>query len=576
MAGPGPATPVQPPHLRRFLRRAGRRLRIARALRRTARLAPSVAATCLLLVLAGRLTPLHPTDPLALALALTAALLLAGVTVLDRSPPAQVARVADRGLGAQDVLSTALELGERADVLADRVRHRARALVGSRRPHQAVPISPPVGRLACAGALGALALVAGMAANPQDARRQLRAEVRADLEAAAAPLDALARTMEQPAAPGGPEGAQRAASPDHPAGERAGEGTSAEGSAPLDPALARQLRDLADEVRDASDPAEAAAQLRRAQADLAASRSPEVVARATAAKGLDRAVEFLPLMGFGDPNHPESATEQLDEAADHAPTMKPEERTTLADRLDELAQTQRAGSPPMADALAQAASALRAGDSEAARAALGAASKAQTAALAAAAAAERRAGAAAALSAPTDRLAAAAAAGHAAAGSQGPGGTNGGTNGGAPGDGRGGGGGGQLAGQTNGQGGGAVVGAKGGTGSGVSAQGRPADVDGDGNAAIPEFDFTEQNGTLTEQGAPPVTVAVGGGGASGEGDGDVVGHSQRDAEDGSAVVAGSDAAAQYQAQATTAVQRPDIPAAVRDLVRRYFAQLGNG
>ena len=70
-------------------------------------------------------------------------------------------------------------------------------------------------------------------------------------------------------------------------------------------------------------------------------------------------------------------------------------------------------------------------------------------------------------------------------------------------------------------------------------------------------------------------MPVQGGGASGEGDGAVVGHAQTDAEDGTALVAGSDATAQYQAQATTAMQRPDIPAAVRDLVRRYFSQLGD-
>jgi hypothetical protein len=100
-------------------------------------------------------------------------------------------------------------------------------------------------------------------------------------------------------------------------------------------------------------------------------------------------------------------------------------------------------------------------------------------------------------------------------------------------------------------------------------------VDSDGNVLIPELDYTEENATLTDQSVRGVPVPVKVGGGSGEGDGAMVGRAQADAEDGTALVAGTDATAQYQAQATTAMQRPDIPAAVRDLVRRYFSQLGD-
>ena len=367
-----------------------------------------------------------------------------------------------------------------------------------------------------------------------------------------------------------------------------------------DTATAARLEELARQLEALDDLENAETLLERAEADLGASLNAETEARKAAATGLDRTLAMLPLLGFANPNSPETAATQLERASKHVAGMRDEELDALAKRLAALAETQRLGDPELEAALERANQALRNLDRDAAGAALAEAADLQRSALAQVEAAENRAELAGEVGATANDLnrarqahdaSRAAADGGGGQPGQGPNGrsreSNGEGDGGQSGvqAGQGQSQGGQGAGQqpstaggnqqgaSGDRGNGGAAGAKGGTGSGLSDLAASAGAN-DQDTAFPELAFDEiqeaidvgSDAILTPGGVAQVDAAGG----------PMVELTDVPTADGGAAVPLAQALPSYEAQATTAIERPDIAAEDRVLVRRYFDQLNQG
>ncbi len=569
--------------LRRLLRRSRRRLRANRALRALARVAPWAAGVALVIAGLGRVVDLAWADPIAIVGALAALVAATAGAALRRVSLMDAALAADSGLRTGEVLSTSLELGDRSDVLANRVRQQARVAAGSGSARRAVPLHADPKRLGAALLIGALAGWAIVAFNPQDARRAERAETRRVLDLAATRVRVAASTLSE----------------DDPADEAARQAQLA-----ADAATAARLEELARQIEQLDNLEDAEALLQRAEADLGASLTAETEARKAAATGLDRTLAMLPLLGFANPNSPETAAAQLDRASKHVAGMRDEELDALAKRLAALAETQRLGDPELEAALERANQALRARDREAAGAALAEAADLQRSALAEVEAAESRAELAGEVGAAAndvnrarrarDASRAEAAGGGGQEGQQGTDGTNGRSNesngeGGAgqsglqAGEGQSQGGqgagqnptgaGGSQQGASGDRGNGGAAGARGGTGSGLSDLAASAGA-GDQDTAFPELAFDEVDEPI-DVGSDAI-LAPGGTAQPGAAPGAMVELTDVPTADGGGTVPLAQALPSYEAQATTALERPDIPAEDRVLVRRYFDELNQG
>lgn len=563
--------------LRRLLSRSRRRIRANRGLRSLSRVAPWAAGFALVMAGLGRLVDLAAADPVAVVGALSLLVVGIAAAMVKRVSLVDAALAADRGLETGEVLATSLELGDRADVLADRVRQQARTVAGTGSARRAVPLRVDPKRLGAALALGALALWAITATNPQDARRAERAETRRVLDLAATRLRVAAEGLAE------------------------GEGTdeaSREAQLAADAATAARLEELARQLDQLDDLDDAEALLERAEADLGASLNAQTEALKAAATGLDRTLAMLPLLGFANPNSPETGAAQLERASKFVAGMRDEELDALARRLAALSETQRLGDPELEAALERADQALRAHDRAGAGAALAEAADLQRAALAQVAAAENRARLAAEVGATANDLGRAQRArdarqagtggGGQPGQSQGPNGRSGesagegeaGQSGVQPGQGQ------SQGGQGNGQnrtqgggtqvgasgdrGAGGAAGAKGGTGSGLSDLAASAGA-GDQDTAFPELAFEEVDEAVdvgSDAVLSPSGIAQTG--AAGEATVEVT---DVPTADGAAAVPLAQALPSYEAQATAALERPDIPAEDRVLVRRYFDEL---
>ncbi|MEW6472905.1 MAG: hypothetical protein AB1679_11590, partial [Actinomycetota bacterium] len=321
-----------------------RRLRVAWGLATGQLFAPLVGLGLVLLVLAARVRPWTWPEPVALVLGLVSIPVLVGAAMLLRVSPAVAARAADRGLQTGDAFTTALELesGRLPDgPLAERVRARAAAMASGRRAAEAVRLRLEPRRLALSGVLVLLAAGLAVLPNHQDDVRRRRA---AEQELAKQEAEALRKAAQ--------------------ALPKTADGQQSEAAKALE-ALAREL-ERSPNLETAKKAVDAAA------AKLASNLDPNFLGQKAALKGLERALGTRPLPGTNG-----SAAEQLRQAASQLASLTPEQRAALADRLASLAATQTAGNPEAAQALSQAASALRSGDTGAAATALGVAAGAQ-------------------------------------------------------------------------------------------------------------------------------------------------------------------------------------------------------
>lgn len=534
-----------------------RRLRLAWAVATLVRLGPGLAMAALGLVFAGRLFPLPWTDAAALTLvALTLAAVVLQAALLT-VPLLVAARAGDRGLSTGDVFATAVEIAAGrlpAGPLTARVENRAEALATGRNPKEAVRLVAPPRRLTASGVALALALALALVPSAQDDARRRRAA-----EAGIAATEA---------------GEVR----------QAAERVRQAGGIPAD-LVAKRLERLARELERTGTLEGAKRAVDRTARQLGRELIPNFLAEKAALRGLERSLESRPLAGSGG----SSVDQQLRELLGSLNRLSAEELAQLAERLAALAAAQSAGNPRLAQALGEAAAALRGGDPGEAAGALSTAASAAMSASEAVAEGEGAAEAIGELAATRERLAGgsggqggsrsdteranAAGQGAGAQGDRNPDGDQG-ANPGAGGGGRTGR---QGEGQGQGQGGSRQGGNQGASGAGQGTNaaggqggtGRQSRVGGSGeNASVGLARATVYDPIAEGQGDQ-----VGLGGIAGTGPDRVVGRGQGPTRGGAVRVPLERALPRYRAEATRALQALDIPPSMRALVRAYFESL---
>lgn len=516
-----------------------RRLRLAWAVATLQVVAPLVAGAALALVVAGRMFDIPNSDVAALWLVATVVVLVAGYAMFCKVPEMVVARAADRGLGTRDAFATSLELADQSDDdFSQRVQIRASELAAVSTSKAAVPLRwrrRPTG-IAMLVAPAAIALA--LMANPQDAMREDRARDEAAIEATADVLRSEAERIAQQ-----PEGAEAAA----------------------------RLEQLAADLEKADSLDKAQELLDQAAAELREQVGDDLLAKKAATEGLQRSLENSPLPGSSAEEAAEqSVQEQLDALADELPSMTAAEQAEVAERLDDLAATQEAGDPATADALREAAQALREGDVAGAQARLGEAGQASA----------QASGEAAQQTAISDAAQSAANAGE-QLGNAGEGQSAGQGQGSGQGQGQG-----QGSGQGQGQGQGSGQGSGQGQGSGGTGGNPSGGVGGGGGSPGDGGQGGRGAGTghTDGSGGPDLdtiydpTRGTGGdtgsvGGGTGTGQGGTVGTTNGQTNSGSSQVPVSDVLDRYSRQATDAMNNPSVPPAIRALVLAYFNRL---
>lgn len=525
-----------------FLARVRRRLRGLWLVSTVVWFAPVVAGAAALLVAVGRVRPWAWPETAAIAVAGVAAVAVVIAAFVLRVPDSVAARAADRGLGSRDGIATAVEVEPDRGPFAALVHERAQALTTGADLRRALPLRVAPRRLVAGGALGALALIGGVAGNPQDDVRRQRAADQAAVAAAADDAEAAAEAL----------------------AERLEPEAEAE-------SIVAELEALAAALDQASTLDEARELLDRAEAALQAGLTPESLARKAAVSGLERSTAASPLPGAqpGD-----TAAAQLDAAAAALEGLDEGAQADLAERLERLAETQAVGSPAAAGALGQAAAALGEGDIAAAAGALADAARAHRTAAAAAAADDGRRSALGTVDGARRSLQ-----GDGQGDGEGDGDGDGDGSGQGQGDGQGQGNGrGQGNGGQGGQdpGGGAsgpVAGAQGGNGAGRGGQGTAQGTPG----AVPvgEEARTDEPSLFDPQGSGDDEVALGGT-PTGDEPGEVVGRGDGLSTTGSAFVPLSQALDSFRQRVTTALDDPVLSPSMRELVRSYFGRLTEG
>ncbi len=339
-----------------------RRLRVAWLVAALQWLAPGIAVATLVVVLVGRVRPWVWPERVALGFPLAALVVMAIAATIIRIPLHAAALVADRGFDTRDTFSTALDVDNGA--FTDRIHARACALAANRRGRDALALRLLVRRLAFAALVAAAAIGLALVDNPQDRVRVQQSSDAAAVQAAADNLRAEAAAL-----------AERATN----AAERA---------------VADELTSAANELDRTTELTKAEEILRRTEANFAQQVPHDVLAAKAATKGLARSLAGEPLAG----GTASGTAQQFTDAAASLQEATPAQQQDLAERLSELAESQRVGDPATAQALAGAAAALKAGDTRTASSQLRAAAAAAnaTAAKVAAAQAARTGGAAAA------------------------------------------------------------------------------------------------------------------------------------------------------------------------------------
>ncbi|MGH9021838.1 MAG: hypothetical protein ACRDV9_01840, partial [Acidimicrobiia bacterium] len=535
-----------------------RRLRLAWAVATLVRLAPGLGLAALALVFSGRLFPLPWTDAAALtlvALSLAAVVLQAALLTI---PLLVAARAGDRGLATGDVFATAVEIaGGRLpeSPLTARVQTRAEALATGRNPKEAVRLVVPSRRLTASGVALALALALALVPSAQDDARRRRAA-----EAGMAATEA---------------GQVR----------QAAERVRQAGGIPAD-LVAKRLERLARDL-ERTDSLEGAKQaIDRTARQLGRELTPNFLAEKAALRGLERSLESRPLVGSAGA----SADQQMRELLGSLNRLSAEEIAQMAQRLAALASAQAAGNPRLAQALGEAAAALRGGDRGEAAGALSTAASAAMNAADGVAQGEAAAEAIGELAASRERLdggaggeggsrsdaegANAAGRGAGARSDRNPDGDAQGAN---PGAGSRSGRQGAGQGQSPGQGGNRQGGNQGASGAGQGTNapggqggtGRRSRVGGSGENASVGL----QRAMVYDPIAEGQGDQVGLGGIAGAGPDRVVGRGQGPTRSGAVRVPLERALPRYRTEATRALQALDIPPSMRALVRAYFESL---
>jgi hypothetical protein len=502
----------------RFLRAVRSRIRLAWLVATAQRVAPLVGLAVALLFLAQWLSSFSGALVGSMVtLGIAAVALLVGSLTVDITDW-DASRAAERGLGAGDILTTALEFGDDADLLHRAIQDEADRLATAANPSKAIPIEVEPRRMLKFGAAVALALVIGLL-PPLGSTPALSTDLQQVLDGEADRIEDLADAVEASATPGADE-------------------------------VAEQLRRLAEELRRARTLEEAQDALNRAQASLDTRLDPDFLNQKMAAQGLAQDLALRPLQ----PGMTGDAASQFEQLADQLSDLSPGDIAAAAQRLRSLADSQESGNPDLAQSLRRAAESLEAGDLADAADSLGRAAAQQRSGTERSRGQQAVAETQRALDAIATRLDQDAGSGgeRAENGEGGQGGQNGQGTGEVDGDV--GGGGGDPSGEET----------EGGTGSGNVGGSDTIDHDPtDGHS--PGFYEPVDPGLTSER----IQVGIGDGAGSGE----VTGTGDGPTDRGDALTPEAQLLARYVAEAHRSLSRMQLPPSMRGIVRSYFDRL---
>jgi hypothetical protein len=235
-------------------------------------------------------------------------------------------RAAERGLGARDAFTTALEFADPADDVHMLIQDRANRLVETSDPSAAIPIRADGHRLRQLGMTAAVALVIGLL-PPLGSSTALSADAKSALEAEAEQVEKIAEAVAQ-----------------------ADVDTSEE--------IVAELERLAQELRNAETLEQAMQSLDDVEKRLGAKLDPNFLSQKAAVQGLARDLALRPLTDGASLE----AASQFEQLASSLGSLSNQELSALEDRLADLAESQAAGNPELSGQLADAARALASGD----------------------------------------------------------------------------------------------------------------------------------------------------------------------------------------------------------------------
>lgn len=519
-----------------FLRRIRARMRLAWLSATAQRYAPYLGAAIVISLAADWLTPFDDGLITASALAAGFALVLLGRSVTLRITQWDAARAAERGLGARDAFTTALEFSDPENGVHLAIQRRADSLATGTKASAAIPIIPDRRRLRQFGMAAGLALVIGLL-PPLGSTPALSSDLAAAIEAEAEQLERIAEAVDDSEVDTADE-------------------------------IAAELERLAQELRQAESLEQALQSLEDAEKRLAGQVDPDFLSQKAAVQGLARDLALRPLADGA----PLDAASQLERAASDLGSLSDPELAALADRLSDLAESQATGNPELSNELSEAAQAISSGDLEAAASALRRASDEQGSGLEGARGQQALTETQRALEGARTRLGGPGAPGQGESDGQGQGEGEGEGEGEGRGQGQG-----QGEGQGQGQGAGGGQQPSGGSGEISNVAPGDGNASGQGGQGSVGAGGTEDHGTEVETAnvfspveddalAELLQVDIGGG----SGEGDVLGRADGPTARGDAVVPYAQVLPEYLNQAADALGQLQLPPSMRSIVQTYF------
>jgi hypothetical protein len=519
---------------RGFLNRIRRRMRMAWMWATAQLFAPYVGLLLVVLLAVDRLTPFeHGLLGAAALLGFSVVILVLG-SLTFRISDWDASRAAERGLGARDVLTTALEFTNPEEGVHRMIQQQADHVAANARARVAIPINTDRARLRQFGLATALAVLIALL-PPLGSAPALSSDVAAAIEAEAEQIEDIAEAV-------------------------------AEADVDTSDEIVAELERLVEELRQAQTLEEAQERLEDAETRLEGRLDPGFLTQKAAVQGLARDLALRPLTDGA----PLDAASQLEQLADDLDTLSDQELRALRDRLSDLAGSQAAGNPALASQLSEAARALDAGNIASAASSLRGASVGQQSGLEGARGQQALTETKRALEGARARLGGA---------GQGQGEGQGRGEGdalgvGAPqGQGQGGQGGGQGSGGQPGSSGpsGQISGVAPGSGNAAGQGGQGTVGRGSGEDHGTEVDTSIFSPVEEGNASDLVQVGIDGG----SGNGEIVGRAETPTQRGQSVVPYAQVLPQYLNEAADALGEIELPPAMRGIVQSYFDRLAD-
>ena len=466
--------------------------------------------------------------------------LLIGVAIL-RITTWDASRAAERGLGARDALTTALEFNDPANGAHVSIQDRADRIATGSKISEAIPIGADGRRLRQLGLAAALALVIGLL-PPLGSTPALSSDVADAIEAEADQIERIAAAVEE---------------------------------SEVDTAddIVAELESLAQQLRRSETLEQALQALEDSETRLSSEVDPSFLSQKAAVQGLARDLALRPLSDGA----PLDAASQLEQAAEELQELSDPELAALADRLSDLAESQATGNAELSSQLSEASRALSEGDLEAATRSLQNAAREQESGLDGARGQQALSETQRAIEGARSRLGGAGTSGQNEGQGEGEGEGEGAGEGAGEGQGAGEGGG---AGEGESQGG--AGGQQSGGGSGEISNVAPGDgnASGQGGQGSVGANGSDDHGTDVE--TADVFDPIGGESLTdllqvdiegGDADGDVTGRAEGPTTRGESVVPYAQVLPEYLNQAADALGELQLPPSMRGIVQAYFDRL---